>query len=76
MKLSFGIMAVVLNIFNMDEQPSKSLFNINMAHDIHTNQDYDVFDCVDPTFEQIYEDELMFIDELTHKELISEVCKC
>lgn len=60
MKLLFVNMTVELITFNMDEHTTNSLKKVNMIYNIHT--DTISFAIVKSAFEQIFEDELKFLD--------------
>lgn len=55
---------MALNIFNMDKHMMSSLIDVNMVDGIHTHP----ISCADvePTFDQIFEEELMLLNELVH----------
>lgn len=55
---------MVLNIFNMDKYTTSSLIEVKMVHDIHIESTF----CINikPTFEQIFKDGLILLDELAY----------
>ena len=72
MRLNYGDLTVTLNIFNLDKQlinESDETFEVNMIEDFSEEEDLIEdeieFDLgyFDQSFEEIFEDELMFVEE-------------